>query len=308
MYETVRIVGKLRPKYVVWENVKNVLSKKHKHNFDNYLNAMASLGYKNYYQVLNAKDYGVPQNRERVFTISIRNDIKKEFIFPPKQELYLRLKDMLEDEVEEKYYLSQKLIDCFSSNGTGKYPRGERFRKNINRKNQEVANSIITTEGNKPTCNFIKINNATKQGYQEAYEGDSVNLSYPNSTTRRGRVGNQVAQTLQCNDRIGVIIKKDTPNYIEWEQKGKMQHECRAYKEEKYSGSLLSNNKNKVLITDLKIRKLTPRECFRLMGFTDSEFDKASVGISNTQLYKMAGNSIVVNVLVEIFRNLFKDT
>lgn len=114
MYETVRIVGKLRPKYVIWENVKNILSDKHRHNFDNYLNAMASLGYKNYYQVLNAKDYGIPQNRERVFTISIRNDINKEFNFPSKQELHLRLKDVLEDEVEEKYYLSDTTIKNFT--------------------------------------------------------------------------------------------------------------------------------------------------------------------------------------------------
>ena len=165
MYETIRIVGKLRPKYVIWENVKNVLSKKHKHNFDNYLTAMESLGYTNYYQVLNAKDYGVPQNRERVFTVSILKDsnfkfpkenvkecevinplkdisgkswqfeqnvysensisrslkagggsgnipkIIEHFEFPPKQELRLRLKDILEDEVDEKYYLSDKQIE-----------------------------------------------------------------------------------------------------------------------------------------------------------------------------------------------------
>ena len=111
MYETIRIVQKLLPKYVIWENVKNLLSKKHRHNFDSYLEIMESLGYKNYYQVLNAKDYGIPQNRERVFTISIRNDIEKQFIFPKKQELKLKLKDMLEDNVDEKYFLSQKSID-----------------------------------------------------------------------------------------------------------------------------------------------------------------------------------------------------
>ena len=165
MYETLRIVEKLKPRYVIWENVKNLLSKKHRPNFDNYLDKMSELGYKNYYQVLNAKDYGIPQNRERVFTISIR-----EYVFPEKQELELRLKDMLEQQVDEKYYLSDKLIQCFTSNGTGNYPRGERFRQNINRKNQDIANSIITTEGNKPTCNFIKIKNATKQGYDIATE------------------------------------------------------------------------------------------------------------------------------------------
>ena len=111
MYETIRIVEKLKPKYVIWENVKNVLSKKHKHNFDNYINRLSELGYNSYYQVLNSKDYGIPQNRERVFTISIRKDIDKGYIFPNKQELKLRLKDMLENEVDEKYYLSDLQID-----------------------------------------------------------------------------------------------------------------------------------------------------------------------------------------------------
>lgn len=108
MYETIRIVGQVRPKYVLWENVKNLLSKKHKHNFDAYIETMNVLEYNSYYKVLNAKDYGIPQNRERVFTLSIRKDIDKgSFEFPEKQELKLRLKDMLEDEVDEKYYLKK---------------------------------------------------------------------------------------------------------------------------------------------------------------------------------------------------------
>lgn len=110
MYETIRIVEKLKPKYVIWENVKNLLSKKHRHNFDAYLETMEQLGYTSYYQVLNAKDYGIPQNRERVFTISIRKDIDKLYAFPPKQELKLKLKDILEDNVDEKYYLSDVQI------------------------------------------------------------------------------------------------------------------------------------------------------------------------------------------------------
>ena len=117
MYETIRIVEKLKPKYVIWENVKNVISKKHKHNFDNYLERMEELGYANYYQVLNAKDYGIPQNRERVFTVSIRQDQyfkHGSFWFPPKQELKLKLKDMLEEQADEKYYLSDEQVSFFS--------------------------------------------------------------------------------------------------------------------------------------------------------------------------------------------------
>ena len=109
MYETLRIVEKLKPKYVIWENVKNLLSKKHRHNFDAYLDAMRGLGYTNYYQVLNAKDYGIPQNRERVFTVSILGDT--EYAFPEKQELTVRLKDLLEDDVDEKYYLTDEQMD-----------------------------------------------------------------------------------------------------------------------------------------------------------------------------------------------------
>ena len=102
MYESIRIITKLKPKYVIWENVKNLLSKKHRHNFDAYLETMEQLGYTNYYQVLNAKDYGIPQNRERVFTVSILGN--ENYEFPSKQELKLKLKDMLEDEVDDYYY------------------------------------------------------------------------------------------------------------------------------------------------------------------------------------------------------------
>lgn len=128
MYETVRIVAKLMPKYVIWENVENVLSKKHKHNFDNYIKKMDNIGFDSYYKVLNAKDYGIPQNRKRIFVVSIRKDINDNgFVFPKKKELKIKLKDMLEDNVDEKFYLSQKLINCFLSEGTGKYPRRKRF-------------------------------------------------------------------------------------------------------------------------------------------------------------------------------------
>ena len=111
MYETIRIVDKLRPKYVLWENVKNLLSKKHRHNFDAYLEAMEKLGYKSYYKVLNAKDFGVPQNRERVYTISIRADIPQVYDFPQGKPLTIRLKDILESNVDEKYYLSEEQVN-----------------------------------------------------------------------------------------------------------------------------------------------------------------------------------------------------
>ena len=274
MYETIRIVNKLKPKYVIWENVKNLISKKHRHNFDKYLEALSKQGYRNYWQVLNAKDYGIPQNRERVFTISIRNDIDKGFFyFPQKQELKLRLKDLLEDEVDEKYYISDKMkVTLLADSGNWKISEK---KYEINR---QITRAINTREGcyrpdmSEYICdelpnnyNLLKVKNANSKGYDEATEGDSIGLTYPNSTTRRGRVGHQVSQTIPASDTKGVVV----PQY---------------------------NN--------LRIRKLTPKECWRLMGFSDEAFDKASQVNSNTQLYKQAGNSIVVNVLEAIFKEL----
>lgn len=165
MYETIRIVKKLKPKYVIWENVKNLLSKKHRHNFDAYLETMEKMGYTNYYQVLNAKDYGIPQNRERVFTISIRNDYvlkgsywrgiddndyEPYFSFPPKQELKLKLKDMLDDEVDEKYYLSEKMVNYISATGTANY------RNPDSKINLDIARPLTTDQNKRAgTTNYL---------------------------------------------------------------------------------------------------------------------------------------------------------
>ena len=149
MYETIRIVEKLKPKYVIWENVKNLLSTKHKHNFDAYLEKMEKLGYKNYYQVLNAKDYGIPQNRERVFTVSIRNDINRVYMFPAKKELKLRLKDMLEEDVDKKYYLTDSMIKNYQRDFGSK---GKEL--NINDIAPTLVASMGTGGGNTPYFTF----------------------------------------------------------------------------------------------------------------------------------------------------------
>lgn len=222
MYETIRIVEKLKPKYVIWENVKNVISKKHKHNFDNYINRMSELGYTSYYQVLNAKDYGIPQNRERVFTISIKSDLNKYFSFPPKKELKLKLKDMLEDNVDEKYYLSDKMIEYISSNN-------EKWTGNNDKSiiNKSVASAINTGEGQRrcDASNYIsvaaeenynikgifKINskilikNATKKGYLEANEGDGIDIS-SRMQYHRGTVQKESSQTLDTQCNVGVVV------------------------------------------------------------------------------------------------------
>ncbi len=107
LWECQKVIATKKPKYLLMENVKNLVGKKHKPNFDKWLDWLESQGYTNYWQVLNAKDYGIPQNRERVFCVSILGE-HSPYVFPGKQELTIRLKDILEDDVDEKYYLSEE--------------------------------------------------------------------------------------------------------------------------------------------------------------------------------------------------------
>ena len=177
MYETLRIVEKLKPKYVIWENVKNLLSKKHRHNFDAYIEAMKGLGYESKYQVLNAKDYGIPQNRERVFTVSVLGE--NHFEFPKPQELKLRLKDMLDPQVDEKYYLSDEQTKRLKmttyntgsekvrvQNADGeartlcardyKDPKCVKVTGNLNHYNYDKMNRIYDTDGVAPTVDTME--------------------------------------------------------------------------------------------------------------------------------------------------------
>ena len=303
MYETIRIVKKLKPKYVIWENVKNLLSKKHRHNFDAYLEIMESLGYKNYYQVLNAKDYGIPQNRERIFTISIRNDIDKEFIFPEKQELKLKLKDMLEDNVDEKYYLSDKLIENIKINnekenyiGTYDYAQSDTLRPTMESRTHIDSNvsGALLASGNH---NGILIKNATKQGYLEATDGDGIDIS-GRMEHHRGNVQKDKIQTLTTsggNDR-GVCVKGIATNESKEWQKEPLEEKCRTILANKSNGGV------GLIDTELRIRKLTPRECGRLMNVKDEDIDK--IQLSDSAMYHIFGDSICTNVLMAIFGEL----
>lgn len=357
MYETLRIVEKLKPKYVIWENVKNLLSKKHRHNFDAYLKSMEDLGYHNEYKILNAKDYGIPQNRERVFTVSIRKDLGAEFMnfrFPEPIELKTKLNDILEPVVNEKFYLSDKALSCFMSDGTGNYPRRERFLQNISRKNREIGNAVTTRAGSRPTDNFVTepvcvasrgrgenneqhleprrdgVTNTITTVQKDNYVAVLVDDTYKNRepreyeeyspTLRAGRSGLKViTANKQCVTNTATGAKKDNyvpePRILDTKTtRGKdVASTIRASIHKQGSRNLLENIKNgrgyegvAILTTNgYRIRKLTPLECWRLMGFDDEDFRKAEQVNSNAQLYKQAGNSIVVNVIMSITQELF---
>lgn len=322
LYEVQRLLERANkmlalPKYLMLENVKNLVGKKFKPQFDEWVAWLDELGYNTYWKVLNAKDYGVPQNRERVFAISIRKDIDDgKFEFPQPFDNGVRLKDVLEDNVDEKYYLTDTMIRGFIKHNESHTAKGTGFiwkprdvngtastlRANsalaptdntiletnrcvkvgdLNYYPYETSNRVYSKEVISPTLTTMQggntepkiaepiayVKEATKKGYAKIYEGDSVNLEQPNSKTRRGRVGKGCAQTLTTSCNQAVV-----------------EHEAKSF----------------------RVRKLTPRECYRLMGFTDEQFNKSQAFSSDSQLYKQAGNSIVVDVLYYIFGKLFE--
>lgn len=266
MYETIRIVEKLKPKYVVWENVKNLLSKKHRHNFDTYLETMESLGYTNYYQVLNAKDHGIPQNRERVFTISILGN--DDFAFPPKQELKLKLKDILEDNVDEKYYLSDEQVNKIKFSKVTQDLKDSKCVE-VNRKygifdtekQTHQAGSVYDENGLAPTLDTmqggwrqpcIEIKNNTKKGYLEATDGDGCYIQ--NIDRKRGTVQKEMIPTLKTSPDIGCVVDKPRKDIKALDKY------C------KYCGNKLERKRFNGRLEDFKVfsnRQYCNRECMK---------------------------------------------
>ena len=266
-----------KPRYFIFENVKGLLSDDGGKTFSEWVNMLGgksvngvpvifpyedSVPYHLYWKVLNAKHHGVPQNRERVFLIGIRDDYDNTFRFPIEEHLNKRLKDVLENDVADKYFLSENQINQLIINGISDTDSDLKCIGNTQPSANGMNGNVFDSEGISPTLSTnkgegIKIKEATSKGYEEATEGDSINFSVPNSETRRGRVGKGVAQTLDTG--------------------------C-----------------NQATIDGFRIRRLTPRECFRLMDFPDT----FTWLVSDSQAYKQAGNSIVVNVLYKILKNL----
>lgn len=226
LWEVERIINECKelPQVLLMENVPQVHSKKNIVDFDKWIEFLQSKGYSNFWQDLNAKDYGIPQSRNRTFMVSILGSY--DYIAPKPFELKLRLKDMLENEVDDKFYLSDKMINYIVANN-------EKWTGNNNQSliNKSIASTINTGEG-----------------------------------SRRCDASNYICDDLPENCDLKLYINSEK--------------------------------------SPLRIRKLTPKECWRLMGFDNEDFEKASKVNSNSQLYKQAGNSIVVNVLEAIFKEL----
>ena len=301
-------IKKNKPRYFIFENVKGLLSDNNGQTFKEWLNMLGgksvnglpvlfayedSVPYHIYYKVMNAKKHGVPQNRERVFIIGVRDDKDNTFRWAKEEHLTKRLKDVLEIEVDEKYFLSDKSIQgIINSDFTSKSTI-------IQNKNNYCA-TLLSRDYKDPKC--VKVKSATKKGYEEATEGDSINFSVPNSETRRGRVGKGVAQTLDTQCKQGIIdkypkLQKGTGNVL-FHRKG-FATNTQVYDVNKECGTIdtaQGGGRQPHTLIDKNIRRLTPKECFRLMDFPDS----FTWTCSDSQAYKQAGNSIVVKCLEKI--------
>ena len=252
------------PKYLLMENVKALTQKKFAKDFYKWREWLSDKGYTSYYQILNAKEYGVPQNRERVFMVSILGE-HRPFFFPKAFPLKRHLKDIVEDNVDESYYLKPQRVES-------------------------IANTIATVQKDSMVLGPLFL------GYTRDHNGKIVSRHLKhisntivasnhghNGTTAQYPVEPMIYSKPRGYSIVGLKILAPTVT----------------------SSAYTDNN---FLIKDFRIRKLTPRECFRLMDVSDSDIDKIqSSGISKTQQFKLAGNSIVVSCLYHVFRKMFVD-
>ena len=280
-YEIARAAEQVKPRYLFLENVRNLLSHDKGKTFERMLKILDELGYDAEWQVLNSKNFGVPQNRERVFIVGHLRGERTYRVFP------IRGKD-------EKFNTDGEI------NQVGNIGKSGNFGGN------PQVTRVYDINGISPTLNTMQgggrepkilVREATKQGYAVAGVGDSINFSHPNSKNRLGRVGKNIANTLLTSDEQGVVL----PQIIQKPHgfnKGGVHNIAPTLTKSSYQEN------NFLKIEGVSIRKLTPRECWRLQGFPDWAFDKAQEVNSNSQLYKQAGNSVTVNVIEEIAKRL----
>ncbi|MGQ7513673.1 DNA cytosine methyltransferase [Streptococcus suis] len=360
-FEIARFASILRPKYLFLENVTGLLNHDNGNTFETILGALDELGYDAEWQVFNSKNFGVPQNRERVFIIGHLRGAGGRAIFPfggenTQSDFEPRIEVVGSTQSKDSHSLGQREI-VYSPNGVmgcltatdykgpkqvvipvltpdreEKRQNGRRFKTDgepmftLTAQDKhgvviQVGNIVETesfggnpqrgrvyaTDGIAPCLNTmqgggpepkIAIKEATSKGYSEATVGDSVNLSHPNSSTRRGRVGKQVANTLLTGEEQGVVVSGIYTGASEDFRRPPLKDVSRTLKATNHdAGVMLEGHR-------ISIRKLTPRECWRLQGFPDWAFDRAQAVNSNSQLYKQAGNSVTVNVIEAIARRL----
>lgn len=336
--DALRIIKAKQPKICIMENVKGLTNKKHSEFFNHILKSLENNGYTNYYKILNTKNLGVPQNRERIFIISLRNDIDNGFEWPEEFDNGLRLKDFLEDEVDEKYYISgekcNKLLkqvkEEIKPGGVDVSRKGEVFEGNsefcrtlMARDYKGLDNTIKTAvacltpdrvekrqNGRRFKDNGEPMFTLTGQDVHGILEG--IDLSFNNPQIR------DIANCISARTDRGISNRKQEGTGVlevnELRIAGSLEHYGndqmnRVYDTEGVSPTITvpsGGGREQKVLHEFRIRKLTPKECWRLQGVKDEDFEKAERVNSNSQLYKQAGNGVSVNVVMAILAQLQK--
>ena len=344
-FEIARAAKQIQPRFLFLENVKGLLNHDKGRTFTTILTTLDELGFDVEWQVLNSKDFGVPQNRERVFIIGHSRKKGTRLLFPFRREGQTTNSETLKtlgnlnpskSGMSGKVYYSEGLaptsvrgkgegfkvaIPCMTPDRLEKRQNGRRFKDNqepmftLNTQDRhgivvvgdlptsfKETGRVYGSEGLSPTLTtmqggdkipkilipepiqFLKVREATKKGYAQAEIGDSINLERPSSQYRRGRVGKGIANTLTTSGQMGVVVAS-------YEGEDKQVYHV--------AGVLIDGQ-----FYRLRIRRITPKECFRLQGFPDWAFEAARKVSSNSQLYKQAGNSVTVPVIAAIAKKL----
>ena len=319
LYECERIIEHCKPKYLLLENVKNLVGKKFKPQFDEWLDYLESLGYTSYWKVLNAKDYGVPQNRERVFVVSILGD-HKPYKFADKIPLDKCIADILEDEVDEKYYINKPFHLVNKGHQAELDIKGQDCIKRAYG-TDKIAPTLTTMQGGMREPKILEDLDFVGGIGDKDWAGDGKKLSrnYPQGNRVYSDKGIACSQTSNgggLGGPTGLYLvelpcicasRGRNPENPSSREAGLPTEQRLEFNTKGTSNTITTVQKdNYVVEPSFRIRKLTPRECFRLMGMGDDDINKIQqAGISNTQQYKMAGNSICIPVLEAIFKELF---
>ena len=305
LWEVERLLNECNelPQVLLMENVTQVHGKKNMEHFQEWIDFLESKGYSNYWKDLNAKNFGIPQNRNRTFMVSLLGDYTYEF--PQEFPLQLRLKDVLEDCVEEKFYLSEKMITFFTENTRKQQAKGNGF-KFAPTDGNACAKAVTTRAGGRMDDNFIKEPLAydEQNGYVRK-DGTVGTLTTDGSSPKHN---NRVIEPVGSVEKTKQLLSDvENGEYQQDTAYGKYLFQSSRFEDkpiEECSQTIKSTKVDCGVIHNLRIRKLTPKECWRLMGFDDADFEKAAQINSNSQLYKQAGNSIVVDVLAHIFTQM----
>ena len=332
LVEYLRIIRGNKPNFGIYENVKNIISQKFRETtFKMFEEELQEYGYNTYWQVLNAKDYGIPQNRERVYLLFIKKELDNgNFKFPEGFDNGIRLRDMLEDEVDVKYYLSQEIQDrfqvtdeTFTKNivGTTKPEFRTIGQRDLVYQKDSIMGALVATDYKQPK-QIIEDNNIDMVGLLPIKGNEQVRRVYgtngiaPTLNTMQG--GNRqpkiIKEISNANKMLNMIIENEdvpdgksgadctinNPQLRDVANCIPARYDCGVSNYKQFGTSVVEKEGR-----NFYIRKLTPRECFRLMGFSDENFDACKDLVSDTQLYKQAGNSIVADVLYYILVELY---